>query len=56
MLKVLQRKQINLDLLAESKVGKTMTRIIKGSYSDSELKETAQNLINIWKRIAEKEK
>ena len=38
---MLQRKKINLDLLAQSKAGKTMTRILKAKFEDEEIKETA---------------
>jgi len=56
LIKVLKRKKINIELLAQSKVGKSMTRITETKFRDKAIVENAQNLLNCWKQMAKAEK
>ena len=63
ILQQLSKKKIDRKILAESKIGKTMTRIIQfkdGHFSNPEeqqqIKSKAESIINFWKKVANKEK
>jgi tRNA isopentenyl-2-thiomethyl-A-37 hydroxylase MiaE len=55
LLKILDKKQVNIALLSESKIGKSLTRLIEHKES-APLKETAQTLVDKWRQIAKDEK
>ena len=48
ILSILQKKEMNKELLTKSLIGKTMTKLV--SNFQDEIHDKAQNLINIWKQ------